>query len=61
MEAIKRLTDTTGIVYGSENVKRFTALCKIFFKEVRIVKVPYSSPEYLQYTIMTDNRITIFN
>lgn len=65
METIKtgleHLTDTTGVVRGKQEVKNFISMAHSKFDEVKLYKSEIdTNGEYLQYTLLTDNRISIY-
>jgi hypothetical protein len=61
IEGVKMLTTTTGYVYGVDNVKRFISECKTTFSNVDIVDTTNKIEGYVQYTLLTNNRIRIYD
>lgn len=57
---IEQLTDTTGVVRGEQEVKNFINTCNSKFTKVFVEKTSLPGNDYLQYTLLTNNRIRLF-
>jgi hypothetical protein len=55
-----QLTGTTGTVKGFQECIDFTNMCNSKFTEVIIFESQMPIQGYLQYTLLTDNRIKIY-
>ena len=55
---LEQLTDTTGVVRGTDEVKNFISMCHYEFNVVNVTG--NIRCDYIQYTLLTDNRIAIF-
>lgn len=59
-KGINQLTDTTGFVYGLDHVKSFMKEASSKYSNVRIEVLNHSERDFIQYTLLTDNRIVIY-
>jgi len=57
---MKQLTDTTGTVTGEQEVKDFINTCSSKFDSVYRVKIELPGSDFLQYTLLTNNRIRLY-
>lgn len=55
-----KLTSTTGTVKGTQECKDFRRMAIANFNEVIIVNNGINQGDYLQYTLLTNNKIKIY-
>lgn len=55
-----QLTSTTGTVKGTQEVKDFINMCNSKFSKVYTVNTVLPIAGYLQYTLLTNNKIRIY-
>ncbi len=56
-----KLTNTTGHVIGVTEVKMFISMCTVKFREIKVTELSTDkNPNFLQYTLLTNNRIHLF-
>jgi len=57
---VEHLTTTTGVVRGIDSVRDFLSMIQSKFADVRVSGQKQQDADYVQYTLLTDNRIAIF-
>lgn len=57
---ITKLTSTTGTVKGKQECADFIKMANSKFSSVEFIKLTPIVDDYLQYTLLTGNRIRIF-
>jgi hypothetical protein len=57
---VEKLTDTTGAVRGLSEIRSFLRVARHKFSEVQMVEPECPVKDFLQYTLLTENRIRIY-